>query len=102
MTDPVDVDQHSTKCAVLKSCLFADFAGWERFYKDIEHMLGYKISRWWMICWRFIDPVLIIVSLLRPSQLSISDANPGFILASLRPFSLLNCLIRNCALTVIF
>ncbi|ELT93916.1 hypothetical protein CAPTEDRAFT_177468 [Capitella teleta] len=37
--------------------------GWERFYKDIEQMIGYRISRWWMICWRFLDPALILVIL---------------------------------------
>ena len=37
------------------------FAGTTAFYKDLEMMLGRRVSIWWQICWRFIDPALIIV-----------------------------------------
>ncbi|KAK3700358.1 hypothetical protein QZH41_009772, partial [Actinostola sp. cb2023] len=35
--------------------------GADRFAKDIEMMIGYKISRWWTLCWKYFTPTVIIV-----------------------------------------
>ena len=37
-------------------------AGVNRFYEDIELMIGYKPNLWWSLCWRFITPMTIVVS----------------------------------------
>lgn len=34
--------------------------GANRFAKDIETMIGYKISPWWPIAWKFASPVVIL------------------------------------------
>ncbi|KAK6173295.1 hypothetical protein SNE40_016772 [Patella caerulea] len=34
--------------------------GADRFYKDIELMIGYQPCIWWKICWKFITPVIIL------------------------------------------
>ncbi|XP_064608852.1 sodium- and chloride-dependent glycine transporter 1-like isoform X2 [Liolophura sinensis] len=34
--------------------------GINRFYKDIELMIGYQPSVWWKICWCFITPAVIL------------------------------------------
>ncbi|PAA64594.1 hypothetical protein BOX15_Mlig031699g3 [Macrostomum lignano] len=34
--------------------------GADRFYRDIELMLGRQPSAWWRICWRFITPAIIL------------------------------------------
>ncbi|KAJ8297706.1 hypothetical protein KUTeg_024237 [Tegillarca granosa] len=45
--------------------------GVDRFYKDIELMIGYKPSIWWKICWKFITPAMIIfIWLFSVTQLS--------------------------------
>ncbi|OWF45691.1 Sodium- and chloride-dependent glycine transporter 2 [Mizuhopecten yessoensis] len=33
--------------------------GVDRFYKDLELMIGYQPSVWWKICWCFISPTMI-------------------------------------------
>lgn len=46
--------------------------GANRFAKDIETMIGYKISPWWPIAWKFASPVVILGmykhKILRPIQ----------------------------------
>ncbi|XP_058961625.2 sodium- and chloride-dependent GABA transporter 1 isoform X1 [Pocillopora verrucosa] len=34
--------------------------GADRFAKDIENMIGYKIWRWWPIAWKFLTPLVIL------------------------------------------
>ena len=34
--------------------------GADRFAKDIETMIGYKIWPWWPIAWKFCTPVVIL------------------------------------------
>jgi len=36
------------------------FYGANRFARDIEVMIGYKINRWWPLAWKFFTPVVII------------------------------------------
>lgn len=38
--------------------------GADRFMRDLEMVLGYKLSRWWKICWMFISPVIILAILV--------------------------------------
>ena len=44
---------------------FAYFAGAGNLKKDIELMVGFSIGWHWWFCWRFISPVLLIVSVFR-------------------------------------
>ncbi|XP_077977388.1 sodium- and chloride-dependent glycine transporter 1-like [Glandiceps talaboti] len=34
--------------------------GTDRFYDDIKMMLGHRPNMWWMICWKFLTPLLIV------------------------------------------
>ena len=44
------------------TCVFvADFS---RFAEDIEMMLGYKPGMYWKICWKFVTPFIICVSIV--------------------------------------
>jgi len=36
-------------------------AGVDRFYDNIEQMLGYRINPWLKICWRFLTPFITAV-----------------------------------------
>jgi len=44
-----------TECIVL-----AWIYGVDRFYKDIELMIGFKPNNWWKACWSVITPGLIL------------------------------------------
>lgn len=37
-------------------------AGVDRFANDIRDMLGFRPGPLWIICWKFVAPVFIIVS----------------------------------------
>ncbi|KAK3099577.1 hypothetical protein FSP39_006430, partial [Pinctada imbricata] len=55
-----------TECVVI-----AWVYGVDRFYKDIELMIGYQPNIWWKICWRFITPFTIVfIWLFSVTQLS--------------------------------
>ncbi|KAF3859210.1 hypothetical protein F7725_021609 [Dissostichus mawsoni] len=34
--------------------------GAERFYKDIESMIGYRPCGWWMLCWKYFTPLICL------------------------------------------
>lgn len=38
--------------------------GIQRLFNDIEQMLGHTISKFWMVCWKFIIPALLLAILL--------------------------------------
>ena len=38
--------------------------GAEKFENNLEEMLGYKPSRWWKWCWKYISPAVIFAILL--------------------------------------
>lgn len=40
---------------------YFSISGTDRFYKDIELMIGFQPCLWWKICWKFITPVTIAV-----------------------------------------
>nr|XP_011456838.2 sodium- and chloride-dependent glycine transporter 1 [Crassostrea gigas] len=55
-----------TECVVI-----AWIYGTDRFYKDIELMIGFQPCLWWKICWKYITPVTIaFVWLFSVTQLS--------------------------------
>ncbi|XP_011414893.3 sodium- and chloride-dependent glycine transporter 1 [Magallana gigas] len=55
-----------TECVVI-----AWIYGADRFYKDIELMIGYQPGVWWKICWKYITPATItFVWLFSVTQLS--------------------------------
>lgn len=34
--------------------------GAERLLDNVETMIGYRPSRWWLFCWKFFSPVIIL------------------------------------------
>ncbi|CAH1796728.1 unnamed protein product [Owenia fusiformis] len=48
-----------TECLVL-SWVY----GIDRYYKDMEHMLGFKLTIFWKIMWKYITPFLIVAILI--------------------------------------
>ena len=38
--------------------------GVDRFSSDLEQMLGFKPGIFWRLCWKFISPFFLIVSLI--------------------------------------
>lgn len=38
------------------------YVGGERFYDDMENMLGFRINPWIRWCWKFLTPLFCLVS----------------------------------------
>lgn len=65
----------STFSLMILSLIECVVIGWvygaDRFYRDIELMIGYQPCSWWKICWCFVTPVLILfIWLFSVTQLS--------------------------------
>jgi hypothetical protein len=43
--------------------VFITYLGLERFSEDVQAMLGTKPGMYWRICWKFVSPSFIIVSI---------------------------------------
>ncbi|XP_071125321.1 sodium- and chloride-dependent glycine transporter 2-like isoform X2 [Mytilus edulis] len=50
--------------AVIECIVIGWIYGTDKFYKDIEMMIGYTPCTGWKICWKFITPVVILVMLV--------------------------------------
>ncbi|KAI8510550.1 Sodium- and chloride-dependent glycine transporter 1 [Branchiostoma belcheri] len=37
--------------------------GTENFFRDIEMMIGFRPNRWWWLCWKFLTPAVLLVSI---------------------------------------
>ena len=35
--------------------------GTDRFSRDVEAMIGHPISKWWLICWNYLSPLMVLV-----------------------------------------
>ncbi|ESO93994.1 hypothetical protein LOTGIDRAFT_205669 [Lottia gigantea] len=46
--------------SLIECLVIAWVYGADRFYKDIELMIGYQPCIWWKICWKFITPTIIL------------------------------------------
>lgn len=42
--------------------------GTDRFSRDIEQMIGKRPGLFWRICWKYISPVFLLVSLIVQSH----------------------------------
>ncbi|XP_018024798.1 sodium-dependent dopamine transporter [Hyalella azteca] len=63
------LDTYAAGVSLLSSALFesigvAWFYGLDRFTADIRHMLGFQPSLYWIICWKFISPLFILITIL--------------------------------------
>lgn len=38
--------------------------GADRFSRDVEDMIGRPISKWWLICWKYLSPLMVLGILL--------------------------------------
>ncbi|XP_034074772.1 sodium- and chloride-dependent GABA transporter 1-like isoform X4 [Gymnodraco acuticeps] len=47
--------------------------GAERFYKDIESMIGYRPCGWWMLCWKYFTPLICLI----PTTMSLGISAPS-------------------------
>ena len=36
--------------------------GTDRFSRDVEAMIGHPILNWWLICWKYLSPLMVLVS----------------------------------------
>ncbi|XP_071126480.1 sodium- and chloride-dependent glycine transporter 2-like isoform X1 [Mytilus edulis] len=49
---------------ILETIIIGWIYGANRFYEDIELMIGRKPCIWWSICWKFITPVILVMMLV--------------------------------------
>ena len=34
--------------------------GTDRFSRDVEAMIGHPISKYWLICWKYLSPLMVL------------------------------------------
>ena len=42
--------------------------GGDRLLDNVETMIGYRPSRWWLFCWKYFSPLIIFGMLPAPSN----------------------------------
>lgn len=59
-------DWYAASISVILICLCETIIiGWiygvENFIRDVEFMIGTKISKWWLASWKYITPTILSV-----------------------------------------
>lgn len=59
-------DWYAASISVILICLCeVVIVGWiygvKNFIRDIEFMIGETVPQWWLICWKYITPVILSV-----------------------------------------
>ncbi|KAL9967788.1 hypothetical protein ACROYT_G026081 [Oculina patagonica] len=51
--------------------------GADRFSRDVEDMIGHPLSKWWLICWKYISPLMVLgilmFSLIKYTRIKYED-----------------------------
>ncbi|XP_069956817.1 sodium-dependent dopamine transporter-like [Cherax quadricarinatus] len=71
------LDTYAAGISLLCSALFEAvaiswFYGLRRFCADIQHMLGFRPRLYWRVCWKFVSPLFILITILIGLQTQIS------------------------------
>ncbi|GLH12445.1 Sodium-dependent dopamine transporter [Gryllus bimaculatus] len=58
------LDWYSASISVILICIVeVVIVGWiygcENFVRDVEFMIGKKVSLWWKLCWKYITPIIL-------------------------------------------
>uniref|UniRef100_A0A8C0IA86 Solute carrier family 6 member 2 n=1 Tax=Bubo bubo TaxID=30461 RepID=A0A8C0IA86_BUBBB len=66
--------------------MFTSLLGVDRFSEDIQQMMGFKPGLYWRLCWKFVSPAFLLVSvdnyIIMERMLVYSEVNCSFILGS--------------------
>lgn len=62
LTSRLHVHLHSTITSTLFTVLHVLVAGANKFYDNIEEMIGYRPCLWWKACWVVFTPLIVAVS----------------------------------------
>ena len=75
--------------AVLEVIGVSWFYGMENVKRDIEFMLGFKLSWYWIICWKYVVPIsltsILVYSLITAKSLTHNGAEFPAIALSKQP-----------------
>lgn len=72
------LDTYSAGISLLCSALFEAVAvswmyGLRRFCADIQHMLGFRPRLYWRVCWKFVSPLFILITIIIGLRSQISN-----------------------------